>query len=321
MAETSWPSAGPTVITEHDHERLWSAYYQSGLVGDPSLSSLIFADSTGLQVKARAGRLAKVRGFEWSSGTTDVTVPITANASGSTRQDRVVLQLDRSTWDVRLHVVEGTPGAGRPALTQDPGPAGVWQLLAANLSVANGAVSIDAGDVDARNTYLGAPLLVADNGGLIDAPLPSHFLRYAPDDDELVFHTQGESTSGRRTLWQDSGEVAVSGVSTAWQQTVEGVIQKINNVVSLRYGSVQRIGSGSLPENVESTLPGIIPASMRHPTRDQYATVRISSHDAGRVIIHRANDPSLPGRIRIAEHPHISVGEFIVGFTLTWLVP
>ena len=111
------------------HELLWSAYHQSGLVGDPTQPAPVFADSTGMQVKFRANRLALLRGQMWSSGDSDVVKEVSTNTSGATRVDLAVLRLDRSSWTVRAHIVEGTPGGEEPAVAQDPGPTGEWDLV------------------------------------------------------------------------------------------------------------------------------------------------------------------------------------------------
>lgn len=321
MAESSWPGPGPATVTEHQHELLWSMYFQSGQLGPASQQPLIFADNTGMQVKIRADRYAMVRGQTWSSGSTVVAVPISSNASGSTRLDRVVLRLDRSAgpgaWLVRAFVIEGAPGGGEPAITQDTGDTGTWDLWVATVTVINGAVSIAAADVDARDLYLGPQLLMANQGDLPNPNAPQVFLRWIEDEGALRLQTQGSSTSGWRDLYRNSGEVVLANSNSLWEHSVDAAVQKINNVVSLRYGSIIRTG-GNLASGNQSTLPGIIPAEMRHPIRNQYATVRTSS-GVGRITINRAADSS-PGRLVLTEHNGIDSGSFVSGFTLTWLV-
>lgn len=318
MAESSWPGPAPATVTEHDHELLMSAAYFSGLVGDPSLSSLVFGDSSGMQVKVRANRHARVRGQMWTSGPTDLTAPIGINASGSTRIDRVVLRLDRATWLVTVEVLEGTPGSGGPALTQNPGPAGVWELLLANVTVANNANTITAADVDARNTYLGAQLIVANSGDLIaeDAPLAMHFLRYQPNQDILELHTQGTALAGRRLLWSDSGEVALDGSNSRWTATGSSVIRRVGNVVHLRYAGADRRGD-DLSNGANSPLPGTVPALMRPPANLGVIARLSGSPNAGQAV-HVAVQAS--GAILLTQHNGVQTSNGISGFTVTWLV-
>ncbi len=162
MAEDSWPA--PThlagAVTSEEFEKLSQSGTVSGLVGDPSFTSLIFGDSSGMQVKIRADRRAQIRGHHWYSGASIVTKAISANSSGSTRIDRVVLRLDRSTWTVRVFVINGTPGAGAPAYLSDVGTTGSWDMPLALVTVTNGAATITAGNVVFAGWYL------ADDGGV-----------------------------------------------------------------------------------------------------------------------------------------------------------
>lgn len=158
MAQSSWPSPDTgRVVNDWQYERLGISFGPySGLVGNTSLSNLVYADSTGMQVKIVSSRYAIVRGYEWYSGTSDFTVAISANASGSTRIDLVVLRLDRATWNVTVAVVAGAPGSGvPPAATQSTGPTtGVWELPIATVTVASGAVTISAANVGFISVYL-----------------------------------------------------------------------------------------------------------------------------------------------------------------------
>jgi hypothetical protein len=163
VAESSWPNpATGRVIDDAGWEKmgiLLGPY--GGVVGDFTSPQLIYGDSSGRQIKVAADRYALVRGHTWWSGSSIVTVPIASNSSGSTRTDLVVLRMARTTWDVTLTVIAGTPGAGAPAPVQNGGTTGNWDLPLATVSVANGAATISAGNV----TYVG-PHLSPDGGGL-----------------------------------------------------------------------------------------------------------------------------------------------------------
>jgi hypothetical protein len=165
VAESSWPSpSNGRVVDDVQYEKLGLSYgAYGGVVGDFSSPQLVYGDSSGMQIKVAADRYAQVRGHEWWSGSSIFTKAIAANASGSTRVDLVVLRLSRTTWDVVLTVVTGTPGAGAPAATQNTGTTGSWDLPLATVSVASGAATISAANV----TYV-APHL--DSSGQYRSP-------------------------------------------------------------------------------------------------------------------------------------------------------
>ncbi len=150
MAESSWPSvAGSRVVTDDQFELMSVPWSPDGVEGTLTQTP-VFGDSSGRQVKVRAGVEAIVGGHGYTSGPTDVIKAVSANASGSTRIDAVVLQLDRTTWAVTSVVKAGTPGAGvPPALTRNTrgSSAGVWEIPVAMVSVANGAATISAANV------------------------------------------------------------------------------------------------------------------------------------------------------------------------------
>lgn len=149
MAEDSWPKStrnGGT-INDYEHEQLVGTVDPSGLIGLLTDTPLVYADSTGMQIKVRANRYGLVRGKTWYSGPVEFTKPIGANTSGATRVDLVVLRWDRANNSVTLQVRAGVPGAGLPAPVQQVPPAttfgtGIWELPVAQVTVANNAATI-----------------------------------------------------------------------------------------------------------------------------------------------------------------------------------
>lgn len=188
MAQSSWPSPTTSrVVDDSQYERLGLSYSgQGGLIGSPADTNLVYGDSTGMQVKVRADRYAYIRGYEWWSGATEFTKAIGANASGSTRVDLIVLRLSRTTWNVTIEVVAGTPGAGAPAVTQNTGTTGVWELPLATVSVAPSASTITAGNVTFLGVYLGS-----DGGGYVVGAVAA--LTYVPGKYDGMVVTVGRS--------------------------------------------------------------------------------------------------------------------------------
>lgn len=188
MAQSSWPSpTASRVVDDSQYERLGLSYSgQGGLIGSPADTNLVYGDSTGMQVKVRADRYAYIRGYEWWSGATEFTKTIGANASGSTRIDLIVLRLSRTTWNVTIEVVAGTPGAGAPAVTQNTGTTGVWELPLATVSVAPSASTVTAGNV----TFLGV-YLCSDGSGYVVGSAAA--LAYVPGKYDGMVVTVGRS--------------------------------------------------------------------------------------------------------------------------------
>ncbi len=191
MAESSWPSpSNGRVVDDVQYEKLGITLGASGGVyGDFTSPQLVFGDSTGLQVKIGADRYALVRGHTWWSGSSIFTKSIASNSSGSTRIDLVVLRLSRTTWDVTVAIVQGTPGAGAPSSTKDLGTTGVWELVLAQVTVASGASSITAGNVSYVATHIGpsGQLRVPSQTALAYVPLPHSGMQAIMDPSADVY--------------------------------------------------------------------------------------------------------------------------------------
>jgi hypothetical protein len=199
VAESSWPSpSNGRVIDDTQYEKLAVSYGPSaGVVGDFTSPQLVYGDSTGMQIKIAADRYALVRGHAWWSGSSIFTKAISANASGSTRTDLVVLRLSRTTWDVTVVVVAGTPGSGAPAPTQNLGTTGSYDLPLATVTVASGAATISAANV----TYV-ATHLSGDGGGYLVPSVAA--LAYVPSP-----------FAGQRAALSDGNTYTYNG--TAWR--------------------------------------------------------------------------------------------------------
>lgn len=74
-----------------------------------------------------------------------LALTISENVSGSTRQDFIVIERDDSAQTVRLKVVEGTPGAGAPSLTQT---VSFYEFPIALVTINSGDSTISNADID-----------------------------------------------------------------------------------------------------------------------------------------------------------------------------
>jgi hypothetical protein len=148
MAQSSWPFEN--IDTSETQFSQWARNIGEGVkigVGDELEA---FADNSGLNVKVRSGE-SLVRGHYYKS--TDVeTLTISTPDSTNPRIDSVVLELDPIANSVSLKVIAGTPASSPVAPTLVQTDNNVWQQLIANVAVATGAFSIEAGDVSDLRT-------------------------------------------------------------------------------------------------------------------------------------------------------------------------
>lgn len=190
MAENYWPfDAGAGASSTETRWRAMAQHWVPGGSGvlATELNKLnTFGDSTGLQVKVDTGR-AWVRGHFYENDALK-TVAIGSNSSGNPRIDRVVVRNDHTANTIGVVVIPGTPAASptAPAITQT---STVWDVPLAQVAVANGAVTIAAGNVTderglvgplgaalkvpstaARTLNVPAPVdgMVVDNGGRLE---------------------------------------------------------------------------------------------------------------------------------------------------------
>lgn len=312
MAQASWPSPAHNSheVTDVEYEQLAARFSDDGTYGTPSDTAVVSA-GTGLSVDIRADVVASVRGHAWTSGTTGDTLAIAANPTGATRIDWVVLRLDRSTWTVRAAIVAGTAGAGAPALTQDTGDTGLYEIPLAKVSVQAGAASVT---VTRAEQYV----------GLRTRPCTSTTRNPHPVPGETCYETDTGimrlwSGSAWHSVFDDSGSIIINVPNSAWDTGTESVLEKRNGIVCLRLGSFQRAAS-TLTSGSTSRLPVTIPSAYRHATRDQYVLCYVTGLEIGRITIYsKASDKA--GQVWLTQHPAISAGENVLAQSgVSWAV-
>lgn len=184
--QSSWPS--PAVgreVTDLQYEQLFRPSTGSGLIGVPTDPPLVYADGTKFAVSLRNSRAGQVSGFHWRSGSSDLDIPIVANGTGAVRRDLVVMGLDRSTWDVTVYVKTGT--SVLPALQQDTGTIGLFEIPLAKVDVPAGAGLITPSAVTPLAWYKAPPIYTSTA-----ATSPGHApgqIRFLSDLNDLTFST------------------------------------------------------------------------------------------------------------------------------------
>ncbi|MGW1039320.1 hypothetical protein [Streptomyces sp. NPDC002547] len=274
MAQDSWPSAAHNerALTDAEYEQLAARFSDDGVYGDPSATAVVSAGA-GLQVVVRANVRASVRGHGWTSGTTDFTLPVSANSSGQTRIDRVVLRLDRSDWTVKAVVKPGTPGAGRPALDRDESATGLFEIPLAEVTVTNGATSVT---VKRTELYVGARIRPATSTAPSSVSKRGECV-YEFDTGRLIMW----SGSAWVTVYEDSGEVTLGPGYSSWTPIAGTVGELKTGIVSLRI-AVRRQESQFFAADPDGSKLCSIPASMR-PNRTEYFTAVFGNGAVARV--------------------------------------
>lgn len=161
MALDSFPNSthNNRVISLAENEQLWAGT-PSGFINYSGLAPA-YADSSGRQVKVRAGVAGRIRGTKF----TDVagsTVAVTTNTSGNPRVDLLVARLSRpatvgvspsDAYTVKYVVIPGAPAAApvapQPVRNETTDGTGFWDLPIAEIRVANGYTTV--ADVNVTN--------------------------------------------------------------------------------------------------------------------------------------------------------------------------
>lgn len=208
-------------VTLAEHEQIMARYGLSGLLHRGNGSAPVYADSTGLHVKLRAGVAASILGTRFNA-LSETTIDISANTSGKPRIDLVVLRLRRTESDIgekdaytiSPHVIEGVPDTipSEPSPTRDLTPgSGYYDLPLAATDVPSGAVSIAPSQVRPRAWWIsGSGYVGRDDWG---RPPVEPGVTWEATDTGAVWI--GTASGQWRRLWEDTGWTAGT-VATGW---------------------------------------------------------------------------------------------------------
>lgn len=239
--------------SEADQAEVQNRFRSTGVLYEVAGQLLVSAPG-GMFVRVATGE-AMVEGFHYKN-TANLSLAIAANASGSTRIDRVVLRLNRTANTLVAAIVQGTPGAGAPALTQVAG--GTYEFPLAQVSVATGTLAITGAMITDQRVYSKALTSGAEVAVATAMPSSANVLRRVltvdPATNELYF---AEPLASRKNFLHNSSfrinqrnqtaSLTVSGfMCDRWRFSAVGTNPGMNGTaVNIASGSLTLAGSES----------------------------------------------------------------------------
>lgn len=119
MARTSYPHASTPILNETQWEEFAEHWLRTGVIAAELNELLVYADSTGMQVKVQSGK-GHVKGRYFKSDAEYVQA-IAAADPANPRIDRVILRLNRTAGTLDFALLQGAPAVtpAAPAVTQN----------------------------------------------------------------------------------------------------------------------------------------------------------------------------------------------------------
>jgi hypothetical protein len=137
-------------MTEARWSKMADLFRATGPVQSYANGFLVYADSTGMQVKVKTGQ-AMVKGHYVESDAEEI-LAIAASNPSNPRIDLVVIRLNWTLNTIALAVLTGTAAGSpsAPALTQS---ATIWEISLAQVAVAAAAVTVAAGNIADERSF------------------------------------------------------------------------------------------------------------------------------------------------------------------------
>lgn len=277
MAYESFPNSAHNgrAITLAEYEQLSAPLGLSGLYNYQSVYPVI-GDSSGRQVKIRAGTSAIIRGCRFNNPT-ETIVPIPANASGNPRIDMVVLRMDREAsapnqFAINPVVIQGTAAASPVApnwlRNETADGTGKWDIPLAQVAVANGATTITAANVTNRAWWVSGSGYVGVTGAA--PPVLPGVLWF---DMAAGIHYIGTITGTWRRVASDTGWVTMTAPS-GWTSN-PFMFSRIGDLVVM---TARILRTGATLPNTVSPVMGTLGGWSR-PAQAVYGTYHCSYPD------------------------------------------
>jgi hypothetical protein len=229
MTQTSYPLAKSPILTPQQWSKMARNWLNTGIIKGQLNELQVYADSTGMQVKAKSGQ-AYLNGHFYESDAEEV-LPISMADATNTRIDRIIVRLDYTDDSVKLAVLQGVPAVSpvAPALTQNTSR---WEISLARISIDKNVSTIAAGNVTNERTY--SAILNSSDRDKLDK---LYISRYSPN-----------MLSGSTVLW--SGQIYVKGaylVTVTAKHNNDGNHMALGTwLVKYEGGATNKIGTAEL---------------------------------------------------------------------------
>lgn len=258
MALDSFPNTphNNRAISLAENEQLLAPLGGSGLVGYTGITP-VYADSTGRQVKVRAGVHGWIRGTKFTN-ITETIVNVTTNTSGNPRVDLLVARVSRTNYGVTYVVIPGaasaTPLAPQPVRNDTIDGSGVFDLPLAEIKVANAYTTVAAGDVKNRAWWLS----LSGYQGFAAAPPPVEPGALFRANDAGITYI-GTAGGAWQKIYNNGGWVGPVGVPAGWNPLAFHFC-RVGDLVVM---NVRIIRTGAAVNATTTTVMGNISASYR----------------------------------------------------------
>lgn len=225
MPETARPSPTSTIATSQQYRERYAPTQPDMIAASFGSTALQVANSGDTNVSIQNGG-AIVQGCRYDLTGGPLLLPVATNGGGSNRFDLVCLTYDASHDPmVYARIVQGTPGAGLPALTNNP--TGVWDFpIAEYQKTPAGAIT---GLIDRRKFSNGLGGIVTNPvGGFPPAPYVGMTMEVHPDQmvyrydgtnwnvasygPEIIRRKTAHETVNNSTVLQDDDVLSISGL-------------------------------------------------------------------------------------------------------------
>lgn len=149
------PFNGIFPLNQENWAKVFGPVFPDGILADAANEMEVYANSSGMKVFVKTGE-CRIRGHRGEI-TTETSLDIAAADATNPRIDLIVarVEYDSGTGStLKLAVLTGTPAAApaAPAVTQTAGV--LWEMALAEVRVDAGAVTIAAGKIIDRRTFM-----------------------------------------------------------------------------------------------------------------------------------------------------------------------
>lgn len=246
MTQKAFPLSSSPILTVEEWSKIAGSWSATGVIRSILNELLVYADSTGMQVKVKSGA-AFIKGIYYESDS-EITLPIGAANSSNPRIDRVIIRLDLTTETIQLAVLQGVPAVS-PVAPVTTNNASRWEIGIAEITVSAAAVTIAANKVNDTRSHTGVanPYFTLSQSA-VNVP-SANTLTQIPFDVPNIINSMSFTTGSSEITFNENGmyfiqmQCNMSGVNP--DQTGEVLIRRyFNNTNYGDFGTTYRGADG-----------------------------------------------------------------------------